>query len=161
MNVNHETQVEIPPVTKSIDVNLPVDAAFRLFTEGLGTWWPLRTHSVGEARAATCKLEGRMGGRLYEILEDGVEVDWGTILSWEPPNRLVFSWHPGYNSDQAQEVEVTFEPYAAGSRLYLIHRGWEKRSAEHPEVRDGYDSGWDIVLERYLSQAEALRTQDR
>ncbi|MDX1436948.1 MAG: SRPBCC domain-containing protein [Anaerolineales bacterium] len=150
--MKESTQINIPPVTKSLEVNLPVEDAFRLFTAGIGTWWPIRSHSVGEDRASTCRMEGRVGGRFYEIQEDGTEVLWGTVLSWEPPRRLVFSWHPGYEVEQAQEVEVTFEADGDGSRLHLVHRGWEERVKVHPEVRDGYEAGWDIVLGKYLAR---------
>jgi uncharacterized protein YndB with AHSA1/START domain len=153
MNENTHTKVDIPPVTKSMVVNLAVEDAFRLFTAGIGTWWPVHTHSVGEDQARTCKIEGQIGGRFYEIQDDGTEVLWGTMLAWDPPARLVFSWHPGYDVEQAQEVEVTFEAEGTGARLNLVHRGWEKRAQEYPEVRDGYDQGWDIVLGLYIAQA--------
>ena len=36
----------IDEVRTSVSVKLGVDDAFRLFTEGVGSWWPLDTHSV-------------------------------------------------------------------------------------------------------------------
>lgn len=158
MNKNTQSKVDIPPVTKSMVVNLAIEDAFRLFTAGIGTWWPLHTHSVGEERATTCKIEEKVGGRFYEVQEDGPEVLWGTISVWEPPNRLVFSWHPGYDVEEAQEVEVTFEAKDGGSRLTLIHRGWEKRAQKYPDIRDGYDQGWDIVLGLYSAQTSEVNT---
>ena len=43
----------IPPVEKSIQVALPVEAAFKLFTQGLSTWWPLAAFSVGGGDAVS------------------------------------------------------------------------------------------------------------
>ena len=140
-------------VRKEVRVPLSREAAFRLFTEGAGKWWPLKSHSVGGELAVTCKIEGKVGGRFYEIVGDGSEVEWGTVLAWEPPGRLVFSWHPGYDPGQAQEVEVTFVPEAGGSRLTLVHRGWERREKDQEKFREGYDTGWDFVLGRYLAAA--------
>ena len=98
-------------------------------------------------------MEGRVGGRLYEIQEDGTEVPWGQVLVWEPPGSVVFTWHPGYGSDQAQEVEVRFTAQGDGTCLELVHRGWERRLKDPREIRDGYDRGWDLVLAHYLEQA--------
>lgn len=159
MNDVDHTKTEEPPVRKSIQVDLPVAEAFELFTEGIGSWWPLKTHSVGGEQALTCKLEGKAGGRLYEIQEGGQEVQWGTLLVWEPPRRLVMTWHPGYESELAQEVEVTFKAEGAGARLELVHRGWERREAPQ-EARDGYERGWDLVLGRYLAQVPLAATHD-
>ena len=57
-------------------------------------------------------VEPRAGGRWYEIAGDGRECDWGRVLHWQPPGRLVLVWgltaewryDPGFHT----EVEVTF-----------------------------------------------------
>jgi uncharacterized protein YndB with AHSA1/START domain len=155
MNANSDARTKIEPVEKSIRVGLSVEAAFRLFTEGIGSWWPLSTHSVGLERAETCVLEGRPGGRLYETLADGSESLWGTVLVWEPPQRVVLTWHPGRKSGTAQELEVRFRASGSGTEVRLSHRGWETLGAQAIEVRDGYVSGWDHVLGFYLATARA------
>ncbi len=55
----------LPAVKKSVTVNLSVEDAFRLFTEGIHTWWPLASHSIGEEDAESCVLEEKEGGRVY------------------------------------------------------------------------------------------------
>lgn len=42
---------DIAPVTKVVTVNRPLGEAFRIFTEGIATWWPLATHSIYGDRA--------------------------------------------------------------------------------------------------------------
>lgn len=152
MNKAKVLDQKIEPVKKSVLVSLSVSDAFELFTKRIANWWPLVTHSVGEEKAETCVLEGRKGGRLYEIQKDGTESVWGTILSWEPPKRLVFTWHPGRESETAQEVEIVFTPEDGGTRLDLIHRGWEILGEDAQKRRDNYDTGWDYVLGLYLTQ---------
>ena len=56
----------IAPVRKSITVAMRPEAAFRRFTEGIAGWWPLATHSVSESEEASCVIEGRIGGRIFE-----------------------------------------------------------------------------------------------
>jgi hypothetical protein len=142
----------IPPVTKSIKVERSLEEAFRLFTEGIHTWWPLGTHSVGEDKAKTCVLEGKAGGRLYEVQKDGSQADWGEILVWEPPQRFITTWHPGRENATAQEVEVIFTAEGTGTRVELIHRNWELLGERAEEMRDSYVQGWDYVLGLYASQ---------
>lgn len=145
----------LAPVEKSLQVSLPVEAAFKLFTQGLTTWWPLATHSVGGADTLSCYVEGRVGGRVYEIQKDGSEELWGTILAWEPPQRFVMSWHPGREESTAQEIEVRFHKEGEGTRLELIHRGWEILGDKAKEIRANYVSGWDKVLGHYTTRVKA------
>jgi hypothetical protein len=50
-------------VRKSIKVDAPPDVAFEVFTAGMTTWWPLKTHSVSESRTVRVTMEPRLGGR--------------------------------------------------------------------------------------------------
>ncbi len=146
----------LPPVEKSLLVSLPVEAAFNLFTRDLTTWWPLATHSVSQAEAVSCHVEEHEGGRVYEIQEDGAEAPWGTVLAWEPPHRFMMSWHPGFDENAALELEVRFETEGEGTRLELIHRGWELLGEGAKETREGYVSGWDMVLGHYVTQMKSV-----
>ena len=140
-------------IRKSITVNAPVERAFEVFTEGIGTWWPLETHSVGRARAETVVLEGREGGRLFERQTDGVESDWGRVTAWDPPHRVAFTWHPGRGVATAQEVEVQFTGTGGSTRVDLEHRGWENLGDLAAETISRYDSGWDHVLGNRYAEA--------
>ncbi len=137
-------------VRKSVTVRCSVEEAFRVFTEGVATWWPLETHSVGERSAKTCVLEARVGGRFFERQKDGSEELWGTVTVCEPPLRLAFTWHPGRTESTAQEVEIRLTPVDAGTRVELEHRGWEKLGERAEEARNEYDSGWDFVIGHYV-----------
>ena len=79
-------------VRKSIHVKRPVERTFRLFTEEIGKWWPLKEgFSFGGARAAEIFLEGREGGRFFERFADGEEFDVGVVTTYAPPARIVFT----------------------------------------------------------------------
>ncbi len=145
-------ETTVSPVEKSIDVPWDPATAFERFTSRMADWWPIETHSLFQDRAVTCAVEPRVGGRIYESSTGGEEADWGTVTEWEPPRRLAFTWHPGRSRESRQEVEVTFTAAAGGTRVRLVHSGWERIAVigEDPgEVRSQYDGGWDLVLGRY------------
>lgn len=141
----------IPPVEKSIRVPLPPEQAFRRFTENMGDWWPLARYSVGLEEARGVVFEGRTGGRIYEVQTDGTEADWGRVTVWEPSRRVAFTWHPGRPESTRQEVAVTFRPEADGTRVELVHSGWERLPEKPLETREQYRGGWDFVLGRYAA----------
>lgn len=141
-------------VEKSVTVSVPVERAFEVFTAEIGTWWPLRTHAVDTERSETVVMEGRVGGRLFERTPTGEEHVWGTLVGWEPPNRIVYSWHPGRGEETAQEVEITFGPEGEGTRVDIRHYGWEKLGDRLEETIASYNEGWDKVIAVYARAAE-------
>ena len=64
---------------------------FEIFTDGFDTWWP-RSHHIGKSPMKKAVPEGREGGRWYAEQADGTECDFGRVLAWEPPHRLVMAW---------------------------------------------------------------------
>lgn len=137
-------------VRKEITVDAPLETAFRVFTQEIGSWWPLPTHSVFADRARSVEMEPRAGGQIVETSEAGEQSVWGTLTAWEPPHRVSFSWHPGRGPETAQEVEVTFAARGDGTLVRLVHTGWEKLGDAAEEQVRSYDGGWDHVLTRFV-----------
>lgn len=142
----------VPPVMKAVTVPLSVQEAFTLFTRETSSWWPITTHSVTESSAAKVVFEERVGGHVYESGPSGEKVVWGTILIWEPPGRVVFTWHPGAEAATAQEVEVRFRRSGEDTVVDLEHRGWEILGEQGVAMREGYDNGWDAVLGKFFAE---------
>jgi len=140
-------------VRKTVHVSCPPARAFELFTSGIAAWWPLCTHSLGEERAVSCAFEARPGGRIYETWDDGSEREWGTVRVCEPPTLLVYDWQPNPDRPAATEVKVRFAADGAGTRVELLHRGWERLGAEGGGVRESYESGWEVVLRGFVEAA--------
>lgn len=150
--------MSIPPVQRSITVNAPVEKAFRVYTEGFDSWWP-RGHHIGTAELAEAVLEPRAGGRWYERGVDGSECEWGRVLAWEPPHRLVVTWQINgnwqYDPDpaHASEVEVVFTDLGDGrTRVELEHRGFEKLGETGESVQQSVatdEGGWGGVLKLF------------
>jgi uncharacterized protein YndB with AHSA1/START domain len=148
----------LAPLVKTVGVPLAPAEAFDLFTNGLVRWWPLSTHSVTEAEAVDCVMEGRVGGRIFERAGDGSEHVWGTVEGWETPRRLAFTWHPGRPADSAQTIDVRFDAAAhGGTTVTLVHGGWDALGDRAATMRSSYDSGWDFVLGEYVETASGDR----
>ena len=140
----------VPPIVKQLTIAKPVDQVFRMFTAEIARWWPLKGYSVGREAAKFCAIEPRVGGRVFERLEQGAECDWGTVLVWDPPRTFACSWHPSHPEhpiETAQRVEVRFIAESpALTRVELAHTGWEA-NAEGQKMRDAYNGGWVQVFE--------------
>jgi len=80
----------IAPVRRSVFVRATPERAFEVFTEQVASWWPA-SHSLLEHQVAVV-VEPAEGGRWYERGPAGEECDWGRVLAYEPPRRLVLSW---------------------------------------------------------------------
>jgi uncharacterized protein YndB with AHSA1/START domain len=150
-------------VRRSVTVQGQPDHAFAVFTDGLSSWWPLHTHTIGAQAAAAAIIEPRAGGRWFERAADGSETDWGRVLAWEPPDRVVLSWeiscdwHP--DPTIATEVEVTFHAEDGDrTRVELEHRHLELYGDQAEQMRSIFGSsegGWGGLLQRFAGAAAA------
>jgi uncharacterized protein YndB with AHSA1/START domain len=143
-------------VTKTVTVNASQERAFTVFTEKFFTWWP-KAHHIGDADLADAIIEPKVGGRWFERGVDGAECDWGVVLAYDPPARVVLSWHLQgdweYNPDpaKASEVEVAFiKETDSRTRVELHHRHIERHDMPEKVVA-GIDSpgGWGGILAGY------------
>jgi uncharacterized protein YndB with AHSA1/START domain len=149
-------------VRKTITVNASVEHAFKVYTEGYDSWWP-RTHHIGKVPMQKAIIETREGGRCYTIQTDGSECDWGRVLVWDPPHRLVLAWQIthewGYEPDLAKssEVDIRFTAESGGTtRVDLEHRHFERHGAGGAAMRTAVDSpnGWGGLLELFAARVE-------
>ncbi|MFN7144341.1 MAG: SRPBCC family protein [Myxococcota bacterium] len=146
-------------VRKSIHVAAAPDTAFRVFTE-MRRWWPLATHTIGGVPAKDAVVEPFVGGRWYERGEDGSTCDWGRVVAWEPPTRLVLTWEitADWRHDAAllTEVEVRFSPEGTGTRVDLEHRKLDAYGPLAETMRGVFDSegGWTGLLAAFARAAE-------
>ena len=149
-------------IIKSIDVNVPADHAFLVFTERFATWWPLASHHIGAAEAATAVMEPRVGGRWFERGIDGSECMWGHVLAWEPPHRVVLRWEISakwqHDPDLHTEVEVRFiEEGEERTRVELEHRYLENFGDDAATMHAAFDTenAWAGLLRDFAAAAEA------
>ena len=149
-------------VQKVVSVNAAPEVAWRVFTEKMGTWWPLATYKIGKANAVDAVIEPRVGGRWYERGDDQSTCDWGRVIVWEPPSRLVLSWDisADFQPDPTLKTEVEVRFIAEGkdsTRVELEHRKLDRYGARRDEIRGIFESesGWGGVLELFARAAAA------
>jgi uncharacterized protein YndB with AHSA1/START domain len=149
-------------VTNSVLVPLPAEAAFELFVDRFGAWWPKDSHHILDSPTANAVLEPREGGRWYERTQDGRECDWGRILEIDRPNRILLAWHltPDWRYDpdpaRATQVEVSFAAEAEGAtRVTLEHRGFEVHGEAAAGMRESVagEGGWPQLMDLYRRAA--------
>lgn len=146
----NRSPVEVDPVHKTLTVPCTAEEAFRMFTAEMAEWWPLETHGVYHEEAVTVVVEPGVGGRIVEHGPGGATSVWGVVTAWEPGRRVAFTWYPGNGEDDATDVDVSFTGVGGGTRVDLVHTGWDRRP-DGAAVREMYVPGWDFVLGRYVA----------
>jgi len=157
------TQAADTSVRTSVVVDAPIERAFSVFTDDMGTWWP-PDHHILEAELAEMVFEPREGGHVYDRGVDGSECRWARVLAYEPPNRFVMSWdittHWKLETDleKTSEVEVRFVSEAPDrTRVELEHRNLDRHGEGWEEMRDavGSPGGWAGGLRLFADVARA------
>lgn len=146
-----------------IAVDVPVEHAFRVFTEHFDQIKP-REHNLLTVPIERTVLEPRAGGTIYDVGVDGSTCTWARVLVHEPPHRLVISWDisPRWQVEtdpsRTSEVEIRFVAETPErTKVTLEHRHLDR----HGEGWEGFTSldagdGWPLYLERYRAVAERL-----
>ena len=158
------TQAQATSVQSEIVVEAPLERAFAVFTEDIGSWWPPENHIL-DAELAEMVFEPRVGGHVYDRGVDGSECRWARVLAYEPPNRVVISWDitPQWqletDSSRASEIEVRFVPEAPDrTRVELEHRNLERHGEGWEGLRDavGSEGGWGSCLRSFAERMATL-----
>ena len=142
----------IEPLRLVFRVECSAEHAFSTWTERMATWWPADHTASGESNLHVV-LEGHIGGRIFERTRDGTEHDWGEVLAWEPPHRLIYSWHLRRDRADATEVEIRFVPDGKATKVEIEHRGWKRLGADGAVWRDQNLGGWSTLLPHFTEAA--------
>ena len=150
-----------------ITVDVPVDFAYRVFTERFDEIKP-REHNLLSVPIERTVLEPHVGGTVYDVGTDGTVCTWARVLACDPPNSLTISWdiNPQWQieTDPARTSEVQIRFVAETSertRVEIEHRhldrhgdGWQQASAGI-----GGPNGWPLYLGRFRAAAEGAEAR--
>ena len=158
--MNDIAQQRITPaaIRKSVEVRVPIERAFDVFAAHMGEWWH-KEHSIAKGTTQTdVVVEPRSGGRWYEVAADGSEHQWGHVIAYERPRRLVLAWQLtrefSYDPNFEMTVEVNFEERDGVTIVTLEHRDLERMGADAFETLESMDGGWGFLLDLFKAEAE-------
>ena len=145
------THVQDTSVSTSADVDAPIEHAFRVFTEGIGTWWN-PDHHILEGELAEMEFQPYVGGHIIDRATDGSECHWSRVLAYDPPRLVVFSWDINLQwqveTDPARtsEIEVTFTADGPSrTKVMLTHRNLDRHGTGWEGMRDMVGQGWSLA----------------
>lgn len=121
---------------------------------GMRAWFALLDEyepRAGGRIAFHYPAEGEIRARLY-----------GEVIAFEPPRRLAFTWRQQDVGEspwpEATLVDITLHPDGRGTRVKVVHSGFEKLGpALGPQAHRDYSGGWtdDDDLGRLKRLAES------
>lgn len=140
--------------TEIVDVSPEV--AFDVFVNRFVEWWPSVYTFSGDS-LTYIGIEAGEGGRCIERDDAGNELVWGEVLTFQPPDRIVFSWwiQPDRaiddDPDRASEIDVRFIDERSLTRVEFEHRNLFRHGAGASEMRQALASrqGWPMLLQLY------------
>lgn len=149
----------VAPIVRTVEVKAPPARAFDLFMTRMEAWWP-KGMTIGKKPFVAIVAEPRAGGRWYERDADGMECQWGHVIAWEPPSRVVFAWQLNsqfaFDSDFVTEVEVGFAPRNGGGTIVrLEHRNIERYGADAEKIAGMIGEGWPRIIAAFAAYVDA------
>jgi uncharacterized protein YndB with AHSA1/START domain len=150
--------MSVKPIRQSVRVKADPARAFTLFTQKMGAWWPDKK-TIGPAPRADIVVEPFIGGRWFERSADGTETQWGHVLSFDPPNRIILAWQISgqwkFDPDLVTELEITFSTLGRETEVVLEHRNLERLGQDNPNLLSLMDQGWGAILGSYQRSANS------
>jgi uncharacterized protein YndB with AHSA1/START domain len=140
ISVSADTQKGI--IHGSAEINAPPARVFRaLTTEEQAEWWG----HEGVYRTHDYQIDLRPGGK-WSCKATGAKDDEMTVggeyITVDPPRLLEYTWMPSWDNFAVSRVRIEITPLGAGSRVTIVHTGFEGREA----ATKGHAEGWERVL---------------
>lgn len=119
---------QVSRVYVALRVRATPERAFEAFVGEIGVWWrPNPLFQTTPRTPGRLAFEPQLGGRLTETLDNGKVFEIGRVTTYEPPERLVFTYRQAnFPLDLHTEVEVRFESVGDETRVSVEHRGFDR-----------------------------------
>ena len=136
---------------------VPRDRAFAVFVDEIDRWWP-RAFTLGGERVAKVAIEPRYRGRFVETLKDGATNPLGSVLAFDRPSHIVFSWEmradhtPEAGEGASSRVDIRFVEREPGtSEILVVHRDFFRHGENFEAYRNEMagKKGWPLLIEAY------------
>jgi hypothetical protein len=123
--------------------------AFEIFTRETALWWRRDPRfGLSSTMPGSIRFESN-GRRVFEESPGGQSIEIGTILLWQPGERLIFEWRSErFDPSTPTEVVVTFARVNSGTEVTLEHRGWQP-GRDSKAFRDWLGLWWGDLFTSY------------
>lgn len=156
-----EAEKTMDPICHEVAVPMSRKDTFYRFTGDFGAWWP-REYTWSKEALVNIGMELREKGRCTERGPNGFQSDWGRVLVWRPPERVVLAWQigpsrePQPNPLRASTVDIRFCSEGPDhTRVVLEHRDLDRHGGNTSAYREALTSerGWPFILRRFAEFA--------
>ena len=142
------------PIRLHFAVNCTPVEAFDTWTRQISVWWP-KPHTRSRDRDTTIVIEPRVGGRLFERTPTGEELHWGSVTTWDRPERFGYRWHITSPPEEATDVEVNFADAGDGTtEVTILHSGFDRLGTKGPPRRDANLSYWKTLVPAFVDACQ-------
>ena len=134
-------------ITIAIKIKNNKKIAFDSFVNKFNKWWPEEYTWSGNV-LEIINIEPKVNGKCYEIGPNHFRYDWGRVLKFEHPNKIVFTWQispsrvPEPNPDKVSEIKIEF---------ITINKSFTRTEFEH-KCFSKHGDGWENYLETLKSE---------
>lgn len=150
--VHATADTEKGTVNVTADIAAPPEKVFRALTDPveLAKWWG----AEGVYRTERWEVDLRPGGKWVSHIaspegapkmtdrdEPQQEVR-GEYITIDPPRLLEYTWSPSWDNFAVTKVRCEITPTATGSRLTIVHSGFEGKA----KMATDHGEGWVRVL---------------
>ncbi len=140
-------------VERSMVIAAQPERVWQAWVSEMNRWWT-KPYYVDPERVTGLVIEPRLGGRYLEKWGgDGSGYLIGHVIEWLPPLRLAYTWSEKSWGGIVTVVRLEFQPEGEGTRLSLVHEGFE-RLPDGVEQRAGYDRGGADLLGKLKAYVE-------
>lgn len=138
--------METLQIEQEVVIAAEPERTFSALTQGVDAWW---AHGY-QSPNSTVHLEPEAGGRFYEDFGQGRgSAYFATVTYCDPGKKLYLMGPMGMSSPVLGIINFDLEPDGQGTRLKLSH---QIMGPVDEEVRAGYTSGWQELLERHFKR---------
>jgi uncharacterized protein YndB with AHSA1/START domain len=138
-------------------VDAPIERAFEIFVDEIGTWWP-RDYTVSKDNLEEIGIDAKFEGQCFERDKGGAIVVWGTVLTIARPEHIVFAWQIDAdrsliaNTALASRVDIRFVAETPQTtKILLVHRDFPRHGPGWQKYRSNMasKSGWPRLMDHY------------
>lgn len=144
-------------IEKSAFLECLPERAFALFTERASDWWPPTRRHTSDPGSEIRLLAS---GRFWERAADGLEVELGRVVAWEPPARLLLDFYPGTDAEHPTQIVVSFRTEGSGTRIVVKHGPKPESATLWAERAPGFESSWELMIPALREAARTMTDND-